>query len=199
MKKLLILGGAVAGFILAALAFTFTPGWFASTSATAQEDGERQMIIAVEDIEVIDGVETVRAGEVTVNFENPDELPDGPSAVDGIFKGQTGDTISIGTGSIDVEVNVEQVNDQEPVMAVSASHSGPLVEVVLTAGTQVYLELTEPPEPTQADLDAGEMTVSRSIETGSLDDLGEDTMLQVWGSQDGGTITADVLVITPIR
>ena len=84
-------------------------------------------------------------------------------------------------------------------MAVSASHSGPVLELVTTADTAIYLETTAEPKPTQADLDAGEMTVPRSIEAGSLDDLAEDTMIQAWGSRDGDTITADVIVITPLR
>ncbi len=199
MKKFLIIGGAIAGFLIAALLFTFAPNWLNGEAVTAQESGERQMVIAVEEVKVIDGVETVTAGEVVVNFDNPPELPDEPTAVDGIFKSQVGDTISVGTGSINVEVEVEQVNDQEPVMAVSASHSGPEVSVTLTDDTVVYLETTAEPKPTQADLDAGEMTVPRTIEAGSLDALGEDTMIQVWGSQSGDTITADVIVISPIR
>lgn len=199
MKKFLIIGGAIAGFLIAALLFTFAPNWLNGEAVTAQESGERQMVIAVEEVKVIDGVETVTAGEVVVNFDNPAELPDEPTAVDGIFKSQVGDTILVGTGSINVEVEVEQVNDQEPVMAVSASHSGPEVSVTLTDDTVVYIETTAEPKPTQADLDAGEMTVPRTIEPGALDALGEDTMVQVWGSQSGDTITADVIVISPIR
>ena len=201
MKRLLIFAGLITGFVLAALAFWAVPNWFESTSVTAQENlaREREIVIAVEEVKVINGEETVVAGEVVVKLENPPELPDGPAAVDGIFKGHEGDTISVGTGNIDVSVEVEQVNDQEPVMAVSASHSGPLLDIVTTVDTVIYLETTAEPKPPQADLEAGEMTVPRSIEAGSLDDLGEDTMIQAWGSRDGDTITADVLVITPIR
>ena len=204
MKKLLIIGGAIVGFLVAALLFTFAPNWLQGEPATAQEaggesSGERQMIIAVEEVEVINGVETITEGEVVINFENPDELPDTASAVDGIFKSQDGDTIMVGTGSINVEIEVEQINDQEPVMAVAASHSGPEIAVVLTADTVYYVETTEHPKPTQVDLDAGEMTLPRLIEPGSADQLGEDKMVQVWGSSDGDTITADVVVITPIR
>ena len=98
MKRLLILAGLITGFILAALAFMVVPNWIESTSVTAQEDPapEREIIIAVEDVEVIDGVETVLSGEVIVKLENPSELPDGPAAADGIFKGQEGDTILVG-------------------------------------------------------------------------------------------------------
>jgi len=204
MKKFLIIGGAIAGFVIAALLFTFAPNWLQGDAATAQEvggdsSGERQMIIAVEEVKVIDGVETVTAGEVVINFENPEELPDTAAAADGIFKSQDGDTIMVGTGSINVEIEVEQINDQEPVMAVAASHSGPELEVLLTDDTQIYFETTAEPKPTQADLDAGEMTLPRSIEPGSLDQLGEDKMVQVWGPRDGDTITAEVLVITPIQ
>lgn len=201
MKRLLIFAGLITGFALAALAFWVVPNWFESTAATAQENlaREREIVIAVEEVKVIDGVETIVAGEVTVKLENPPELPDSPAAVDGVFKGYEGDRISVGTGNIDVSIEVEQVNDQEPVMAVSASHSGPLVDVMMTADTVIFLETTAEPKPTQADLDAGEMTVPRVIEAGSLDHLGEDTMIQAWGSRDGNTITADVLVITPIR
>ncbi len=199
MKKLSIIVGAIVGFLAAVLLFTFAPNWLQGEPATAQEDGERQMIIAIEDVEVIDGVETVTEGEVVVSFDNPPEIPAGPTAVDGIFKSQEGDTIFVGTGSIEVEVSIEQINDQEPVMAVAASHSGPELSVVITADTRFYLDLTPPPEPNRADLDMGEMSVVRTVEPSSAEDLGEDAMLQVWGVTDGDTITADVVLISPIR
>ena len=201
MKRLLILAGLITGFILAALTFLLVPNWIESTSVTAQEDAvhEREIVIAVEEVEVINGEETIISGEVSIKFENPPELPDGPPAVDGIFKGEQEGTVLVGTGNIDVSIEVEQVNDQEPVMAVSASHSGPVLEVVTTADTVIYLETTAEPKPTQADLDAGVMILPRVIEAGSLDSLNEDTMIQAWGLRDGDTITAQVLVITPIR
>lgn len=199
MKKIWIITGAIAGFIGAVFLFTVAPSWLQGDRATAQESSERQMIIAIEDVEVIDGVETITEGEVVVSFDNPPEIPAGPTAVDGIFKSQDGDTIFVGTGSINVEVEIEQINDQEPVMAVSAAHSGPEISVVLTADTRFYLDLTPPPEPTRADLEVGEMTVLRTVEPSSAADLGEDTMLQVWGTADGDTITAEVVLISPIR
>ena len=199
MRKFLIIGGAIGGFVIAALLFTFAPNWLQGGAVTAQENGEQQMIIAIDNVEVIDGVETVIEGEVVVNFENPAEIPAGPIAVDGIFKSQAGDSIFVGSGNVEVEVEVEQIEDQEPLMAVAAAHSGPELEVVLTADTQFYLELTPLPEPTRADIEAGEMTVVRTVQPSSAADLGENIMLQVWGPTDGDTITAEVVLIIPIK
>lgn len=195
MKKLILVGGIFAAFALGAVAYALAPALFTSEPARAADGGERIMEIA---LEVVENGESY-GGTVQVNFENPDELPDAPADADGIFVSRDGDTLTLGTGSIEVEIEVEQVNDQEPVEAVSAVHSGPDVAVVVTDDTIVYRDTTPHPEPTRAELEAGTMTMQRTVTAGSLDDLGNNTLVQVWGHYDGDTLIADVLVYESIR
>ena len=199
MKKVLILSGVGIGLVLAAFAFVAGPGLWAAESVAATDSGERIMEIAIEDVEVIDGETTVTSGTVQVSFDDAGQLPAGPPIADGIFLNQDGDELSLGTGNIEVSVEIEQVNDQEPVMAVSAVHSGDAVAVTVAEGATIYLETTANPEPTAADIEAGEMVMSRSFEAGSLADLAENMMVQAWGTEDGGSLVADVLVLTPIK
>ncbi len=163
--------------------------------AQEAQKAERIMVIAVE--EVING-ETF-AGEVEIRFVNPAGLPETASDAFGLFLSKDDDTLTLGTGAIEVEVGVEVVNDEDPVNTINASNSGGEVEIVITDTTIIYFDTTQRPEVTPADIEAGEMIVQRSVQPGSLDDLGKNTIVQVWGTPQGGKIVADVLVIEQVQ
>ncbi len=196
MKRLYMIGGFIAMFVLGALSFAFAQNTFFSQAATATEgSGERVMEIAVE--EVING--ETHSGVVQVKNEEADGLPDISADVDGVFLSYDADTVMIGTGNIEVEVEVEQVNDQEPVMAVSAAHSGPDVAVRITDATIVYEDTTPDPQPTFDEIDAGEMTLKRTIALGDLTNLADNMLIRAWGTMDGETLVAEILVYEEIR
>ncbi len=86
------------------------------------------------------------------------------------------------------------MKDQSGQVHTSASHSGPVVEVVVTSQTKVYKDVTMnqfngPPPQGQ--------TIQQVVEPGSLDEVGPDSTLTVWGRQTGDRYIADVLVFTP--
>lgn len=196
MKRLYMIGGFIAMFVLGALSFAFAQNSFFSQAATATEgSGERVMEIAVE--EVING--ETHSGVVQVKNEEADGLPDISADVDGVFLSYDADTVMIGTGNIEIEVEVEQVNDQEPVMAVSAAHSGPDVAVRVTDATIVYEDTTPDPQPTFDEIDAGEMTLKRTIALGDLANLADNMLIRAWGTMDGETLVAEILVYEEIR
>ncbi len=168
---------------------------FVKPALAQEENPERVMVIAVE--QIING-ETF-AGEVEIRFENPPELPKTASDAFGLFLSEDYGTLTLGIGAIEVEADVEIVSDEEPVTTVNASHSGGEVEVVVTDATTIYFDTTQRPEVTPADIEAGEMVVQRSVQSGSLDDLGENTIVQVWGTPQDGKIVADVLVIESVK
>ena len=200
MKRLIWIGAFVAVFFLGAGAFAFSQGFLFSEPATASETGERIMEIAVEDVicDENDECET-HAGTVQIGFEEADGLPDIPPDMSGVFVSQAGDTVTLGTGSIEVEVSIEQVNDNEPVTAVSAVYSGPEVQLIVNENTQVYVDVTPHPQPTPNDLAAGTMMVKHVVEAGNLSELGEDTMVRAWGTMQGDALVAEILVYEPIR
>lgn len=201
-KRMVWIGIFGIGFMVGAAALTFAPGAFQSDSAQAQQGGasERILEIAVEEvIEDADGNVDSYGGLVEVIQEMPEGLVRDGSSVDGVFKGVEGNVLKVGTGNISVEVEIEQINDQEPVKAISAAHSGPEIEVLVTDATDILFETTAEPKPTRAEVEAGQMTQLRSFEAGSLDDLAEDTLIQAWGRLENETLTATQLIITPIK
>jgi hypothetical protein len=194
MKKVLILGGFLALITLIVAVLFLTQPYSPAVTVSAQEDEpekpERVMEIAIE--KIING--EVTSGVVRITFEDPDTLPTQAERAVGVFLGQNGDVFTLGTGSIEVEVDVEVVNDEKPVTTLSVTHSGDPVDVLVTEDTIIYKDTTEHPEITDEDLESGNKVVLRSIEPGSLDEIVENMVLRVWGEVEDGTIIATVLV-----
>ena len=200
MKQLKLLGGLFIVFALGAAAFAFAQDTLLGQTASASDPVQMIQEIAIEDefCDENDVCETT-AGTVSVGFDEAEGLPEIAPDMIGLFVAHSGDTVTIGTGNIEVEVNVEQVNDNDPVTAVSAVFSGPELEIMVSAETQIYADVTPHAEPTRADLDAGQMTVQRVVEAGALGDISDGMMIRAWGIMDGDVLNADVLVYEPIR
>jgi hypothetical protein len=63
--------------------------------------------------------------------------------------------------------------------------------VVITADTKIYYDATQldPSSPPQGD-------IQQVVDEGSLDDLGSDSMVTVWGVRTGDRVVADVIFYT---
>lgn len=83
--------------------------------------------------------------------------------------------------------------DQSGNVESSSNASGPVVEVVVTNQTTVYHDTTL--EQYNGQPPAGEK-IQQVLEPGSLDDIGQDSLVTVWGKKTGNRIIADVLVYT---
>lgn len=191
----LMIVGAIA---IGAMGVYFLQFSFQADSASAserQQGGDREMVIAVE--EIINGERT--AGEVRVTFEDPESLPDRPEDAGGIYVSHGADAITFGTGAIEVEVGVDVENDEEPVTTVNATFSGPEESVTFNENTVFYKDSTDRPNITTEDIEAGTMTIIRTIESGSAADIGENMMIRIWGHQEDGQLIADVVVYEEIR
>jgi hypothetical protein len=139
------------------------------------------------------------SGSVFITVEDPETLPqEAPDAL-GLFVGRDGSTLTLGSGPIEVTVDVEQINGQEPVETANASYGGEEVAVLLTADTVYYEDTTEEPFIDDAMIEAGEITITRTLEAGSADGLGEDMVVRVWGSMVDGQLTAEIVVYEPLR
>ena len=100
-------------------------------------------------------------------------------------------SIIVGTGGIELNVNVEQVAGAAPTHELSLSHDGPEIEVVVTHETVLYQEETEMPSPSKS----GDYTIQQVIKlVDSLDEIGKNTELQVWDRRSGDRVVAEVLV-----
>jgi hypothetical protein len=153
------------------------------------------MVIAVE--EVKNGERF--GGEVRITFADPPELPERAEDAAGLYLGQDGDELSLGTGSIEVDVSVEAVNDQEPVTTVNASHGGDEVQIAVDENTVYYKDVTERPEITKEIVEGGQLRLTRALEPGSPDEIGQNMMIRAWGEIEDGRLVADLIVYDPIK
>lgn len=118
------------------------------------------------------------------------ELPQTPAIARGLFDRRQDNSIFVGTGKVMLTVQ----KDQSGKVETSGDHDGPVVEVVVTAQTVVYKDVTmnqfdgPPPEGQQ---------IQQVVEPGSLDGVGQNSTITVWGRKTGDRIIADVLVYTP--
>ena len=113
-------------------------------------------------------------------------LPQTPADVEGVFDHRQDKSISVGTGNARLQRD-ENGN-------VNSEHDGPTVEIVVTTQTTIYKDVTmrqydgPPPEG---------QTFQQVVEAGTLDEIAENSMIQVRGMKTGDRYIADVLLYTP--
>ena len=119
------------------------------------------------------------------------ELPQTPADMRGLFDHRQDKSIFIGTGRVTMSV---KKNEQTGEIETSSSHDGPTVEVVVTAQTKVYKDVTmnqfdgPPPEGQK---------IQQVVEPGSLEEVGQNSMITVWGKKTGDRFIAEILVYSP--
>ena len=130
------------------------------------------------------------SGPVQITFADPPELPGEPPDVLGLFLRRQDNSLVLGTGAI--EVNVEVVNGDA---SLSANNDGPEVEVVVTGETVIYEDITESPIIGPEEAEKGEMVVQREVkQVDNLDNLDENMVVRVWGEKRGDRVIATLLV-----
>lgn len=118
------------------------------------------------------------------------ELPQVPADVRGLFDHRQDNSIFIGTGKVTVGVE----RDQSGKVETSSHHDGPVVEVVVTAQTKIYKDVTmgqfdgPPPEGQK---------IQQVLEAGSSDEIGQASLITVWGKKTGDRFIAEIVVYSP--
>ena len=126
------------------------------------------------------------------------ELPDEPSAAFGILESREDNTLLIGTGNIDLEVDIEvdPETGQESTTLIPTT-DGPKLEVVLTPDTILYRDVTD--LRLQPEQESGERALVQQLrQVDSADDITGNMELEVWGERRGDRIVATVLVYGPL-
>jgi hypothetical protein len=125
------------------------------------------------------------------NFQPSEELPQTPPDVGkGIFDHRQGNSIFVGTGQVQMSMKQDSQSGQ---VQTSTSHNGPVVEVVVTTQTKIYKDTTmqkyngQPPRG---------QTIQQVIKPGSLDEIGQYSIITVWGKKTGVRYIADILVFS---
>ena len=149
----------------------------------------------------IQSVQAVNGGApvaVNTTILPADELPDEPSAAFGIFKSREDDVLIVGTGTIDLEVDVDVDGDTgQETTTLLPTTSGPDVEVVVTANTLIYKDVTD--LSMSGPVESGERTVKQTVrQVDSAEDIGDNSEIEVWGEKRGDRIVATVLVFGPL-
>jgi hypothetical protein len=127
---------------------------------------------------------------VRVDMTPASELPQTPTATRGLFVRRQDQSIFVGTGNVRMMAKPSSGSDQPNV---SANYDGPVVEVVINHETKVYQDITDmtPPDSTA---NGGTFTIQQVVKPGSLDDLGTNSMISVWGDKQGDRYIANVVV-----
>jgi hypothetical protein len=127
---------------------------------------------------------------VKLDMEPAQELPQTPAEVKGLYQRKQDSSIFVGTGQVKMMVQ----KSQDGAITTSADFDGPLVEIVTTHDTIIYQDVTmkqfNGPPP------AGQ-TMRQVVEPGSLDDIGDNSMIVVWGERRGDRVVATTLVYSP--
>lgn len=122
------------------------------------------------------------------DIEPAKELPKTDADLRGIFTRRQDNSVFVGTGKVQIMIS----KDSNGSTSGGSSYDGPEVEVVTTANTQVYYDdtfqnLKSLPSNTK---------VQQKVVPGSLDEIGQNSMISAWGKKVGDRLVADVLVYT---
>jgi hypothetical protein len=118
------------------------------------------------------------------------ELPQTPAEARGVFDHRQGNSIFIGTGNVSIGIR----RDDSGNVVTGSDFDGPVVEIVVTAQTKIYKDVTMqqyggvPPEGQK---------IQQVVEPGSLDEFGEASAVSGWGRKTDSRIIAEVVVFNP--
>jgi len=127
-----------------------------------------------------------------------DELPTDEAVAFGIVIGRQDDTLRVGTGDIElaVEVEVDASTGQER-SSVVPSTNGPELEVILTRDTLLYRDVTD--IAGQIPDQSGEVTIMQDIRpVTDSNQIKEQMEIQVWGERHGDRVIASIVVFGPL-
>ena len=127
---------------------------------------------------------------VKLDMEPAKELPATPADVRGVFQRRADSSIFIGTG----RVSVMAQKSQDGTISMTSNYDGPMVEVVTTHDTTIYCDVTM---KQFNGLPSSGQKMQQVVEPGSLDDIGENSMIVVWGERRGERVVATTLVYSP--
>ncbi len=176
-RKWLVLAGILVVFLAAAAFFGArllrTPG-----SLQSLQEGKLGM--------VLNGGPGGARG-ISLHLNPAKELPTTQPTTNGLFVKRQDQSIFIGTGKVTMSAKAGPGGSD-----VSSNYDGPVVEVVITHATKVYQDITDMTPP--GDQKSGDFTLQQVVKPGSLDDLGTNSMVTVWGQKQGDRFIADVIV-----
>ena len=201
-------GGAlalIAGVVVAAIIGVQLVGGGATASGPEDTytgpEPIRSMQI-VEEREIDDGTGVKRQSAVlNIDTLPAPEVPQTKPDAFGVLLSVDEDGLTIGTGSIELDLEVTILQGGDPDRQIVLSHDGPDLKVVLTPDTAIFRENTEMPgrDLGAAVFQSGRIVVQQIVSpVDSIDGLGGNIEVQVWGTEQGDVLVAEVLVYREI-
>jgi hypothetical protein len=178
MKRSILIGAGVVALVLMLAGAAFVAGRLLSTSGQVGGAASGPRII----------VPGAGGDMIEAQFEQADELPDERPDVAGFFARREDNSVFVSESSGDgMMIRVGEDG------AVSTNAGDKETEVVITSDTLVYVDVTT--EIVDESHDGG--TVKQVLESGSVDEVGEYSVVMVWGEKRGDRVVADTLLYTP--
>ncbi len=115
------------------------------------------------------------------------ELPKTAADARGVFVRRQNNSFFIGTGKVQLSVQVKPGSTPKT----GSSYDGPMVEVVVTNNTKVYRDDTF---QNIIDLPSNGTKIQQKVVSGSLDEIGQNSVINAWGKKTGDRLIADVLL-----
>lgn len=124
-------------------------------------------------------------GPSFIGRERAKELPAEAAALIGIFERRADNSLLVGTHVTKFERRREC--DTCPVQR-NIAYDGPVVEVVMTRDTVLYRNVTNFDGPVV------DGRLQEAVAPGSLDDIGAQALVEVWGERQGDRLVARVIL-----
>ncbi len=179
MKKTVLIAAGVVVLIALLAGAAFVGGQLLSGQGLPEQASSGGIKMAI-------GQGGKAAQTFSLDIQPAKELPQTPADVKGIFDRRQDNSLFVGTG----QVRMTAQKDPSGKVITATEHDGATVEVVATAQTIVYRDVTlkqyegQPPSG----------KVDQVVEPGALDEIGQSSMITVWGKKTGDRVIADVLV-----
>jgi len=125
-------------------------------------------------------------GQVSISINDitpAPELPPTQADITGSFVERKDNTVIV--QAVTFNPGVGCISGDSPL----DENSGVRVEVVVTAETMVYKDVTKIPPPVNGEIH----NMQQAVDEGILDDLNPQSFISVWGRRSGDRIVADVL------
>ena len=179
-QRYMLFGGLALVVVMLAAAAYVGATWLGRGQRTAGGGGGPQMMLSRSG----GGKGAVQSTKLDV-IPAP-EVPQSGADQKGIFTRRQDNSIFIGTGQIKMMFSKPQASNATP--STSASYDGPVIEVVVTHDTQVWQDETD-------FMKAGsDGKVQQVVKPGTVEDIGKDAIVNVWGQRSGDRVVADTLV-----
>ena len=177
MKRSILVIGGVGALVLLLAGAAFLGGRLVSRNEQVDGPGTQ-------------GMPAIPSGDtggemvaVSVELERAEELPDSPADVIGDFARREDNSIFVyDMGNSGVRISNGAIE----------SDTSTEIEVVVTSDTTVYEDVTQ--ESFDGPPASGTYQVQQKVKPGSADEIGDNSIVIVWGERRGDRVVAHVLV-----